>query len=127
WHVACRPTHRCRTPPPLCAMDSEPSSQGSDASPEQPPVRPVNARAAGSIRRWLTIVLAIALAISPAICLAVLVRRHAVNVMLNDDFEYAELMVKAKMGGLTFHDFIYAHLEHRPVVSRIIIALNAAF
>jgi hypothetical protein len=95
--------------PVAMASQSVPRPGAEPAAHPQPPLR----------------LLLLLLAFLPALAAAVLVERHAVNVPVWDDWERAKLVAAWHEGRLDF-GFLYApHIDHRIVIPRLAILLNA--
>lgn len=78
-------------------------------------------------RRW-SVLESLCWAVSAAsvIWLICLVYRHAVPIPMHDDWEMAPLVVKSKIGGLTFRDFFDQQQESRTLIPKLIFVLLAA-
>lgn len=67
----------------------------------------------------------ILLAWSPALITANMMHRYAVNVPVWDDLERAELLSRYESGTLDLDYLLSAHIEHRIVLTRLIMLANA--
>ncbi len=76
------------------------------------------------IRRILLAAM-IVLAWSPAVITASMMHRYAVNIPVWDDLERAELLTRYESGTLDLDYLFSAHIEHRIVLTRLIILANA--
>lgn len=76
-------------------------------------------------RRWLLTAVWILLAWLPALVTGSLMNRFAVNIPVWDDFERAELLERYHSGTLDFDYLISPHIEHRILLPRLVILINA--
>ncbi len=67
----------------------------------------------------------ILLAWSPALITASMMHRYSVNIPVWDDLERAELLGRYEAGTLDWNYLLSAHIEHRIVLTRLIILANA--
>ena len=66
-------------------------------------------------------------AFAPALLLALLVQRHAVDVPVWDDWERAKLVEAWQEGRLDFAYLYSPHIDHRMVIPRLVALANARF
>ncbi len=76
-------------------------------------------------KRIILLGLTLLLVWSPALITASLMNQYAVNIPVWDDLERAELLSRYESGTLDWSYLLSAHIEHRIVLTRLIILANA--